>query len=223
MDAHRITRTLLTVTAGLLLSGGLRAAEATTPAAAEPASTTAVTALASAGAIDLPPIEEATAGPRPVAGTADETELVAWAAGRFERAGLTLPEVPVHFHGHRDACDGLAGFAAGNGGRTEIHLCTERDTWSMVTKRTLLHELAHVWAATALDEARRQRFVAMRGAGSWNDPETPWELQGTEQAAEILTWALLDEEAPVVRISAAGPEALAAGYEVLTGAPVPSR
>lgn len=223
MDAHRITRTLLAVAAGLLLSGGVRLAGAATPTAAEPVSTTAVTVSIPAGTIARERIEEAAPGPRAVAATADEGALVAWAAGRFERAGLTLPEVPVHFHELRDACDGLAGYAAGDGVHTEIHLCTERNTWSMVTKRTLLHELAHVWAAAELGEAGRERFVAMRGAESWNDPGTPWERQGTEQAAEILTWALLDEEAPVVRIADAGPEALAAGYEVLTGSPVPSR
>lgn len=153
-----------------------------------------------------------------------ERELVAWARGRFDRAGLAFPTVDVVFHPRREDCGGLAGYAASAGDRpTEIHLCTEREPGNLVSRRVLLHELAHAWAAATLDSQTREAFVALRRLPSWDAPDTPWERRGTEQAAEILTWALLEEEIPVVAIPDAAPGRLATGYQMLTGHPAPPR
>lgn len=154
--------------------------------------------------------------------SADEQRLVDWAFGRFAAAGLAAPRVDIVFHADRADCDGLAAYAAsGPSGSGEIHLCTERQPWTLVSRRVLLHEMAHAWAATALEAATRFAFLTNRALPSWDDPNTPWELRGTEQAAEIIAWGLLDEEIRVVAIPDTDPQRLLAGYVLLTGARPP--
>jgi hypothetical protein len=104
-----------------------------------------------------------------------------------------------------------------------VALCTEREPFSLVTQRVLLHEMAHAWPIGGLSDADRERFVTARDLPSWDDQGTPWELRGTEQAAEIIAWALLDRDVPVVHIPNAEPDALEAGYRLLTGSAPPAR
>ena len=50
-------------------------------------------------------------------------------------------------------------------------------------------------------------FSHSAGLDSWNDQTQPWENRGTEHAAEIIAWALM-ERAPTIRYleySGAGP------------------
>jgi hypothetical protein len=87
----------------------------------------------------------------------------------------------------------------------------------IVLKRTLLHEIGHIWAAAALDEATKDSFLELRGLESWADKETPWQDRGSEQAAEIMAWALMDSELLLATLSDHDPASLAAGFELLTG------
>ena len=45
--------------------------------------------------------------------------------------------------------------------------------------------------------------------------------QGSEQAAEIIAWALMDKELVMVTMNNADPETLARAYQVLTSTPPP--
>lgn len=154
--------------------------------------------------------------------TAEQQELVGWALSRFSEAGLDLPSVEFVFHQDSRSCYGHVGLYYRD--RTSLHMCR-------LDKRTMLHELAHAWANEALTETARAAFVAHRGLETWNDQTVDWELRGTEHAAEIVTWSLMDRNIQVpfvetpgaamtyrlLTIPASSPDELVSAYEVLTG------
>jgi hypothetical protein len=68
----------------------------------------------------------------------------------------------------------------------------------------------------------KDRFLRLRQLESWNDHGGDWEARGTEQAAEILSWAL-DDQGTGTRLPSIpmnDPRQLAEGYELLTGRPL---
>ena len=151
-----------------------------------------------------------------------QDDMVTWALGRYERAGLGLPTLVVEFADGRDACGGNTAVAV-HGGTPRIVMCTRgADTPDVVVKRTLLHEIAHIWARESIDTTTRQAFLALRGLASWDDAAS-WAERGSEQAAEIVTWALMDRELTMLTIPGHDRAQLAEGYELLTGTRVPTR
>ncbi len=83
----------------------------------------------------------------------------------------------------------------------------------------VIHEIAHAWARHSLTDERRDAFQAVRGWEHWHDYEAAeWYENGTEQAAEIMVWGLLDQPIKIMRINDAGCDQLDAGYRALTGA-----
>lgn len=219
--------TLLPAARFVAVAAAVLAFSTSVPGQAISAPPTAAPLGADAG-MALPPPGTATqdnASPdRVVAASPDEKRLVAWAAGRFAAAGLPFPRIDIVFHAEPEGCSGLAGYAVmDDQGPIAVHMCTRRQPWSLVSRRVLLHELGHAWASENLGDAAQDVFLAERGLPTWGDPTTPWELRGTEQAAEILAWALLDEAVPVVAISDAAPDRLAAAYRLLTGSLPPPR
>jgi hypothetical protein len=50
----------------------------------------------------------------------------------------------------------------------------------------ITHELAHAWEAANLDDGDRARYLYARGLTSWDDPKTPWDERGGEDAAFII-------------------------------------
>lgn len=147
-----------------------------------------------------------------------------WAVDRFAAAGLELPPVAFEFHrGDRTPCAGNTAVAAHGGAVDTVIVCADAGAADVVVRRALLHELAHVWAHRALTEETRAAFVSARGTSSWSEAETPWSERGSEQAAEIITWALMDRELSMVTLADHDPEGLAAGYRLLTGRVPPPR
>ncbi len=125
-----------------------------------------------------------------------EREMVEWAFGLFETAGLSLPPVLIRFHNGEGPCEGNMGtlrYLAD--GSPVIRVCADhdepqvRDRWR---RQSLLHELAHAWEMTELDDATRRRFERLRGLDHWNDSTEEWSARATEHAAEIITWGLID-------------------------------
>lgn len=144
-----------------------------------------------------------------------QVRMLRWAIERFERAGLGAPAALVTFHPDPAACGGRLG-------REElgvVDLCMRHV--DALTRQTTLHELSHAWLEQHLSPAVRARFLALRGLRSWNDPRYPWQLRGTEQAAEAVVWAIGDRGfAPSIPDN--GPEAMARAYRLLTGRSCPS-
>jgi len=142
--------------------------------------------------------------------------LTEWALERFERARLHLPPLEVTFHDDLESCGGNFGlYRAGAPDRVDI--CGFNwDRFVVTAKRTLLHELGHAWTQYNLTDDAREQFLALRDLDTWGDDGFPWKEQGSEQAAEIIAWALIDQELQLA-ISDADPENLSHAYAQLTG------
>jgi len=181
--------------------------------------------LAMAGQVLTGSGVEAVDRPATVVGTPEDLEDLAWAQERFSSAGLEVPAIDIEFHDDADPCEGNMGTM-----RTEddasllLRVCADHDkpdvrrSWR---RRTLVHELAHVWEARNLDDTTRRTFLELRGLTEWNDRSMPWAQRGTEHAAEIITWAIGD---PRWRFDARPQSTCAemsAGYELLTETTAP--
>jgi hypothetical protein len=149
--------------------------------------------------------------------TTSDSDLAGWALGRFDRAGLELPPLAVAFHDDREPCGGHFGlYRTGNPARVDI--CGFNwDRFAVTAKKTLLHELGHAWTQHNLRDSERGSFLALRHLDTWGNDEFPWEEQGSEQAAEIIAWALLDQEIQPAKFGEASREALTRAYLQLTG------
>jgi len=143
--------------------------------------------------------------------------LARWAVALFDEADLELP--PVRFTssgGDTSICHGRPGVHQQIDGVSVITLCTTDP--SSATQTMLLHETAHSWASLSLTEDHKNDFQQLRGWEHWRDYEAAeWHENGTEQAAEIMVWGLIDRPIRIVRIYQNTCNDLDAGYRALTG------
>jgi hypothetical protein len=79
-----------------------------------------------------------------------------------------------------------------------------------------LHELGHAWVHQHLDDDDRAAFVGHRALEHWDEPAR-WYQKGTEHAAEIMAWGLLDEDIGVRTIAPNDHASLVASFQFLTG------
>jgi hypothetical protein len=150
-------------------------------------------------------------------GTPAQQAMARWAVGRFAAEGLVLPSLEIRFHTSRNGCDGrMGGYSNGT-----ADLCGEHVNW--MSRRTLLHEMAHSWVEATASSDLKDRFLRLRQLETWNDHDVEWEGRGTEHAAEIISWALFDQGTGThgPSIPRNDPHKLAAAYELLTGQPLP--
>lgn len=147
----------------------------------------------------------------------DFRRSVMWAVGLFEEAGLDLPALRyIHHGGDPSPCRGRAGVHHVVGGVSVIELCEPEP--STATEVMILHETAHAWADHNLSDSDKVAFQQLRGFSHWRNYEmAAWHENGTEQAAEILVWGLIDRPIQMIRINDTGCEQLEAGFLVLTG------
>jgi hypothetical protein len=120
-------------------------------------------------------------------GTEQQRALVAWALQQYENAGLDLPVLQFHLALDPSTCGGNRGFFALGTTPWLITLCTEE-------RIVFLHEVGHAWSAYTLTPSERAEYVEQQEMESWNDPETPWRARGSEDAANILAWGLIDDQ-----------------------------
>jgi hypothetical protein len=152
-----------------------------------------------------------------------DAALAEWALARFDRADLVLPPLVISFHDDRRGCGGNFGLYR-SGAPAQVDICGFNwDRFVVTAKKTMLHELAHAWTQHALIELERERFLDLRGLNTWGDDEFPWEEQGSEQAAEVIAWALMDDDLQLTRFRDADPAALSQAYTQLTGSLPPLR
>jgi hypothetical protein len=145
--------------------------------------------------------------------TDEQSELIAWALDLFVVADMDLPG--IDFIGFDDAaeCWDRSGAAIRHNHRTEIRLCFEEG--KPTNDWVVLHEIAHAWDHLNLGEATHDVFLELRGLGRWR--EGVWYERGAEQAAEIITWGLIDRSTSPGRIENNSCPELLAGYRLLTG------
>ena len=144
-------------------------------------------------------------------------DAVSWSMGLFEQAGFELPPLRYVFHGDDpEACAGRPGVHHAHDGESVIEICTSE--MSIATQIMILHETAHAWVDRTLTEDRKATFQRLRGWTHWrNYDAVAWHENGTEQAAEIIVWGLIDRPLAMIRIDQNSCEELDAGYRVLTG------
>jgi hypothetical protein len=143
--------------------------------------------------------------------------MAEWATDRFERAALELPPLRfVYHHGDRTPCRDRDGLHHPVDGINVIEICTTEP--SFPTRVMILHETAHAWTDHALTSQRKAAFQDLRGWEYWrNYEDADWHENGTEQAAEIMVWGLIDRPIRIVRIFQNTCDQLNAGYRTLTG------
>lgn len=162
--------------------------------------------------------------------TQDQQAMIDHAYSRFELAGIDVPIVEIDFHvadageTNNAACFGYRGSYEPS--KRRIRLCDPSDS-------TLVHELAHAWIEATLDPDAKRAFLRMRGLDHWTEADE-WRKRGAEQAAEILTWGLMErdissrwlrtdghgraiEDRRLLRLGDVYFDDLIEGYEQLTG------
>ena len=152
-------------------------------------------------------------------GTRAQQAMVHWAEARFAAAGLVLPPLEIRFHVDRNGCH-EAGWAISS---TESPASAEpmRTPWLVGPSSTR-------WltdGSVAISQVRECRFLELRGLRTSNDPGVAGDERGSEQAAEIMAWALDDQGTGILMPSIPNNSLevlLADGYEFLTGDPLPS-
>ena len=150
-------------------------------------------------------------------GTPAQRQMARWAVGRFTAGELDLPSLEVRFHEDRTGCDGRSGlYRSGT-----ADLCSLHVNW--MSRRTMLHEMAHAWVDANVSADLEARFLRLRQLETWDDHAVEWEARGTEHAAEIISWALDGQPTGMQRASIPrnDPDELAVAYELLTGHPLP--
>ena len=146
------------------------------------------------------------------------TRRVEWGLGRFRAAGLTLPPMTVSVHADMAQCDGNSGLYR-PGDSIEVHLCSPSPVESRAARLITLHELAHAWAETQLTASQRDDFLRLRGLDAWTDHRLPRHEWGAEHAAEVVSWGLMEEPVPIVRIYDAEPADLSIAFDQLVDRP----
>jgi hypothetical protein len=131
----------------------------------------------------------------------------------FTVAGLTLPALQIVFSDDDRACDGHLGLFESSQQPWRITICSDLDF-------VPVHELAHAWITSNIDEPTRRRYLQIRNKSSWNSPQLDWNERGVEDAAFVIQQNLmtnitgeLDEEW----------NSRATAYEFLTGRTSPLR
>jgi len=147
---------------------------------------------------------------------ADQIQMTRWAANRFERAGLQVPEVEIHFHRDLSGCRGNLGYALAG----RIDLCT--DLVDTPARRAILHEMGHIWLDEHFPSSERVSFLRLRHVAAWNASGDQWNLRGYEQGAEVMAWAL-GERIMTPSIPDNGPEQLDTAFRFLTGHHAPAQ
>jgi len=139
-------------------------------------------------------------------------DLARWAVDLFEEAGLHLPPVRFVYHGDdRAPCGGWRGVHRHDEGNSTIGICSSDP--GNVTAVNILHEIAHAWAAHDLSNERKADFQSIRGWTYWRNHEAAkWHENGSEQAAEMILWGLIDRPVGIITINDHSCDDLDAGY-----------
>jgi hypothetical protein len=107
-----------------------------------------------------------------------QIDLATGAIETFEAADMDLPPLVIRFDMSGEQCHGHGGLFR-QGTPATITICTE-------SRPVVLHELAHAWEWTTLDDSARDEFVNAYGLETWNSKDTEWGDRGVEKFAETI-------------------------------------
>jgi hypothetical protein len=125
-----------------------------------------------------------------------DEDLVAEVTEQFRLVGLELPPVMISFHSDREPCNGHAGIYRGGNEQHRVSVCVpDSDVFAVQLhrRRTLTHELAHVWEQANLGAGDRAALLLSLDAKSWYGPDLDWQDRGAERFAETIVWGLYDQ------------------------------
>ncbi len=153
---------------------------------------------------------------------ADPTQqaMVAWSIGRFEESGLERPDFSsITFPSPTSCQHAFAGKTLSRQGVVDIEICftaEQTEERPATVRNVILHELAHAWMLEHVTDSAERAFIAEFQLERWSSAELRHE-NGSEYAAEIIAWALMDQLV-TPRVSDTSCDQLLAAYELLTGA-----
>jgi hypothetical protein len=160
-------------------------------------------------------------------GTDRLTGLARWGLDRFEAAGLPEPRIATVTFEPSRSCGDLSGRVVQENGSRHLFLCLHDHELCPVdeacavpglnSRLGALHELGHAWLLDQADQATRSSLLEASGLTTWSNLSVPWQERGSEYAAEVLAWGLLDERIPMVRIGNPECSELTEAFEILTG------
>jgi hypothetical protein len=157
--------------------------------------------------------------------TAPEQEVVAVSTSLFRDAGLDFSsEIVPSFHDTTEDCGDNLGLSTIENNASRVRVCWSHENEGIEQRlqlQALVHEMAHAWTDQNLDDAIRQAFVVLTGSDTWNRRSSDWQERGTERAADLITWALLDPPVLFVEFDGMSCDVWAAAFEVLTDRPAP--
>ncbi len=158
--------------------------------------------------------------------TDEEEALVVESLALLDAGGLRLLAAPVvSFHTELDECLGNLAYWRVEDGIDRVWVCwTHEDpgVQRIVQTQALVHELAHAWVHANTSEADRQAFMEVAGSASWNGASDAWNDRGVEQAADLITWGVLDPGVLFVDFEGSSCTRWADAYEALTGQSAPT-
>jgi hypothetical protein len=120
--------------------------------------------------------------------TTDYEAIVRDAADKFATAGLDLPSLRVVFSTDDRACNGHLGLFESSQQPWRVTICSE-------LAFVPVHELAHAWITSNVDEPTRQGYLQLRDKTSWSSPRLDWNERGVEDAAFVIQQNLTTDHA----------------------------
>ncbi|MEM9202095.1 MAG: hypothetical protein AAGC53_10560 [Actinomycetota bacterium] len=158
--------------------------------------------------------------------TPAQAALVTDTLDRFTEAGLGIESPPlVSFHPERSDCGGNLAYWRNEDGVDHVRICWTHEDPGVevrVQAQALTHEFGHAWVFENTDAATRAAFVEATGSASWADPADEWNDRGTERAAELLVWAVLDPNVLFVDFTGEPCTTWSAAFTLLTDRPAPA-
>jgi hypothetical protein len=149
--------------------------------------------------------------------TTEQEAAIDWAVGLFDEAGLALPGIAFVRDSTVDPCHGQRGWFEPQHEGPVVHVCIHDG--GTIGDHLILHEIAHAWNSHNLDGDRRAEFLQWRGLVQWSGQDRDeWIEYGSEQAAEVMVWGLMDRPIGALQITPPYDDCahLLAGYVLLT-------
>jgi len=157
--------------------------------------------------------------------SATEAELLAASADLFHSNGMDLPDgLVASFHDDEADCEDMLGLFTVEEDGPRVRVCWTHDDPGVqrrLQEQALVHELAHAWVDSNVSDGTREEFVVLTEAETWNSRSSEWNDRGTERAADLITWALLDPAVLFVDFASVPCETWIAAFELITSSPTP--